>query len=640
MKNNSQLFVMTLCLFLFLFPSVKAQTGIYVPSMQTSDNLINQFLNTYQIQGATVAIARNGKLVYMRAFGHSDTPDQELTQPYNLFRIASLSKPVTSVAIMKLWEQGLINFDDHVFGPAGLLNGDPYFSGANITDTRIYHITIRNLLEHSAGWNSDIPMTPNPLPPYPYGYASSDPIGFPLHVTLTLGESNPVTERALIKFLLQRGLDVAPGTEYHYSNIGFLILGVVIEHLTGMSYEDYVKTQILDPIGAYDMHLCKNLLQDKMEREAEYISNYTNLSCYGTGQYVPLQYGGMNFEAMDAHGGWVASARDLLRLILAVDRFNTKPDILTTATIDTMTTPSLTNANYAKGWNVNQYNNWWHVGNFAGSTAELVRAANGFTWVIILNDVGGGNFFSDLDNLIWNCISSTSTYPGFDLLDTPMENSSNMSFHNVTTSSVTINWDNGDGDKRLLLMKAGNAISKFPLDGTDYTANSSFGSGDNLGDGSYVVYSGNGNSVTVSNLDSNLTYNLRLIEYNNNSATGNYSLYLLANNLEASVNLSATNVEENQIGNLEFNLSQNYPNPFNPSTKIHYTIPELKGSNEIVTLKIYDVLGNEVKTLVNKEQPAGQYEVEFNATSLSSGMYFFKLESGSFTETKKMILLK
>jgi hypothetical protein len=112
-----------------------------------------------------------------------------------------------------------------------------------------------------------------------------------------------------------------------------------------------------------------------------------------------------------------------------------------------------------------------------------------------------------------------------------------------------------------------------------------------------------------------------------------------------------TGVEDGNSSVKEFALEQNYPNPFNPSTKIRYTIPsvtlsEVQGSR--VTLKVYDVLGNEIATLVNEEQPAGSYEVEFSADGLTSGLYFYKLKAGNpstgsgqvFTETKKMILMK
>lgn len=108
--------------------------------------------------------------------------------------------------------------------------------------------------------------------------------------------------------------------------------------------------------------------------------------------------------------------------------------------------------------------------------------------------------------------------------------------------------------------------------------------------------------------------------------------FAYSNVLEVNINLP-----------LEYSLRQNYPNPFNPSTTIRYTIPNVistEGRNINVQLKVYDVLGNEVATLVNEEKPTGVYEVEFNATELTSGVYFYKLQAGSFVEVKKMILLR
>jgi hypothetical protein len=92
----------------------------------------------------------------------------------------------------------------------------------------------------------------------------------------------------------------------------------------------------------------------------------------------------------------------------------------------------------------------------------------------------------------------------------------------------------------------------------------------------------------------------------------------------------------NDVINEEFNLFQNYPNPFNPTTTIPYEIPE----DEFVSLKVYDLLGREVTTLVNEEKPAGSYDVQFSANSLTSGIYFYQLKSGNLVETKKMILIK
>jgi hypothetical protein len=104
-----------------------------------------------------------------------------------------------------------------------------------------------------------------------------------------------------------------------------------------------------------------------------------------------------------------------------------------------------------------------------------------------------------------------------------------------------------------------------------------------------------------------------------------------------------TDVSDNADPVYTFSLDQNYPNPFNPTTKIKYTIPSVSQSGvekSLTTLKIYDVLGNETAVLVNEEKIAGNYEVEFDAANLSSGIYFYKLISGSFVETKKMILLR
>jgi photosystem II stability/assembly factor-like uncharacterized protein len=94
--------------------------------------------------------------------------------------------------------------------------------------------------------------------------------------------------------------------------------------------------------------------------------------------------------------------------------------------------------------------------------------------------------------------------------------------------------------------------------------------------------------------------------------------------------------EENKSVSVAFQLSQNYPNPFNPSTVISYQLPVISN----VTLKVYDILGREVAVLVNEEKPAGSYEIQFTANGLTSGIYFYQINTGNFSETKKMILLR
>ena len=521
---------------LFFVLQLNAQTGIHVPTMTQADVLIKNFMTTYQIPGLTFALAKDGKTVYSRAFGFQDVAKTVPTQPHTLFRIASCSKQITSIAIMKLLQEGKLTMASKVFGTGGILETHPVFSTTTISDTRIYDITIQQLLEHSSGWNRDLNCNPNPTTPYPWYFAGCDPISFPLRVTMQLGVPNPVKEDDLIKWLLIKGLDFTPGTQYNYSNIGYLILGDVIEKLSGMSYEVYVQTTILHPLGIYDMHIGKNLLSEKLEREGEYVGGEGNsLSVYGDGSSMPWEYGGMNLNAMSGHGGWIATARDMLTLLNAVDGFTTKPDLLTAPTVATMVSPSVNNANYAKGWAVNTYNNWWHTGAVPGTASQQVRSSNGYTWVIIMNHrYNSNNFWTALDNLGWNIISATSSWPTWDLMLAPTQNATAISFSNITNNSIKVDWQNGNGSNRLLIARPLNPINIFPLDGTNYTANADFASATTLGADEKIVYNGSGNSVTVTGLDASKKYYFRLIEYNNTAATGNNALYLLGYNESSS----------------------------------------------------------------------------------------------------------
>ncbi len=131
-----------------------------------------------------------------------------------------------------------------------------------------------------------------------------------------------------------------------------------------------------------------------------------------------------------------------------------------------------------------------------------------------------------------------------------------------------------------------------------------------------------------------LKYRLKQID-----TDGTYEYY----NLTAEVDATITSLNDKQLPE-EFHLSQNYPNPFNPSTTIEYSLPVVDALSEVevqnVTIKIYDILGNEVSQLVNKTQPPGFYEVEFDGRNLSSGLYIYRIKTNDFMDTKKMLLVK
>ena len=618
MKKLVPLFVIV-----FAYFSTVSQTGIPVPEMTSCDSQIMSFMATYDIPSLTIALSKDGELKYMRSFGNSDLNETEATQPYNMFRIASVSKPITAIGILKMMEDGQLNLNDKVFGPGGILENHWYFSNSNITDSRYYDITVQMLLEHSAGWDRSVDCFPNPTSPYPWYFSGCDPIVAPLHVTETQGEPNPVIEEYLINFLLEKNLNFTPNTQYAYSNMGYLVLSEIIEEISGLSYEEYMQQEIFHPLGIYDMHIAENLQEDKKEREGEYVGNgFTTLDIYGSGNTVPWEYGGLAVDAMDGHGGWIATARDLVRLLAAVDGFNTKPDILLPATITTMVEPSVNNANYAKGWAVNQYNNWWHNGAIDGTACYFVRSSGGYNWAIILNkrvvDGNANAFWLALDSMGWDCIAGTANFPTWDLMDSPTVNASNLTTQGDNTSTMDVSWTNGNGTARVVVMKditnntANYNFSKYPLDGTDYTANSAFGSGDNVGDNTFIVYNGSGNNVTVTNLDPTKTYAVRVYEYTKNSNNGNNALYLLGGAAEKEATLG---FEDNNLSNVILiypTITSDVLNVevLNKLQNIEYIIYDLQG--RMLEKGIFENKNNRIKT-----------------SGLSNGMYLLMVKSGN-----------
>ncbi|HRO43944.1 MAG TPA: serine hydrolase [Flavipsychrobacter sp.] len=606
MKKLLPLFIVTW----LIQSNLNAQTGIYVPSMHKTESLSMNFMKNHNVPGGTVAITKDGKLIYNRAFGWANTAKNDSMRPYHLLRIASNSKAITGIAVMKLVENNQLSLDDTVFGANKILN-HPYYLNA-ISDQRIYNITVRQLLEHTAGWDRGIGCD---------GYSHCDPIGFPLHVTNVLGEGNPVQDTTLIKFLLTKGLNHNPGTTYAYSNITYLMLAKVIEKKTGMSYESYVSSVIMQPVGLCDMHLGKNLLANKQEREGEYIATPTTLSAYGNNQMVPWQYGGWNLEAMHAHGGWISTSADYTRMILAVDNFSTVPDILNSSTITTMTTASPVTGGYAMGWSVNSFGNWWHTGSLDGTSAFMARTNNGYTWAFHFNTRAGGNFWNQLDALPWNCIAATTNFPTHDLF-APSLQAGNLSITKAGSTNVNLSWTNGNGDKRIVVASENNLPATYPLDGKTYNAGANFGSGDNIGSSAYIVYNGNGNGITVTGLDSTKTYAFTVYEYFENSNTGNNAVYKLGCNEKKTISMSATSVT-----NMEMEQFHIRPNPAQEWVKI--SMPE----NMTTEISIVDMAGREMF------RGMATNNTSIDISQLAKGIYTVNFFRGDGRISRKLVKL-
>src|ERR1035437_7560195 len=364
------------------------------------EKTVSSFLRKWSIAGASIAIAKDGKLIYAHGFGYADTASKTETQPYSQFRIASISKLVTAVGIMKLQEEGKLALTDSVFGSKGILN-DRFYGEPK--DKRVYKINVAELLSHEAGWTQR------------YG----DQMFMPLVVAEKMGLKPPVDTKTIVKFALEKRLQYIPGTGKAYSNLGYSILGLVIEKVSGMSYEDFCRKTILEPLGIYDMKIAGNLPSEKAPFEVTYYEPADVVlkpSIYGTGEMVAPSYGGNDIRALGAAGAWVATAPDLMRLLLAVDGFKTRPDILTDQSIRFMTEND--NGFAPVGWKGTVMDGtWWRTGSFPGSAGMMKRQSDGISWVVLFNSSAwnGPEIYSYISNMMNHAISKIYFWPDYDL---------------------------------------------------------------------------------------------------------------------------------------------------------------------------------------------------------------------------------
>jgi CubicO group peptidase (beta-lactamase class C family) len=229
----------------------------------------------------------------------------------------------------------------------------------------------------------------------------------------------PVDTRTIIRFALSKRLHFTPGTGQSYSNLGYSILGLVIEKASGMTYEEYCLREVLEPLGIYDMALGHNLPAYSLPFEVSYyeVDNAPlKPSVYGTGEMVPASRGGNDIEALGAAGAWVATAPDLMRLLLAIDDFSQPKDLLTRNSIKFMT--DVYNGYAPVGWRTTLTNgSWWRTGSFSGTTAMMKRMRDGTAWVVLMNTSGwnGPELTTDIDHMMSKFLSRVRDWPAEDL---------------------------------------------------------------------------------------------------------------------------------------------------------------------------------------------------------------------------------
>ncbi|RDC64837.1 serine hydrolase domain-containing protein [Adhaeribacter pallidiroseus] len=326
------------------------------------DQAMEELRQKYQIPGLTLAIVKNEKLVFAKGYGYANVKTNLPVDNQSLFRIASISKPITVVAILKLVQAGQLKLTDKVFGTNAIL-GQEY--GAVPVHSNVAAITVQNLIEHKSGWTNQ----PN------------DPI-----------VAHPdYTHKQLITEVVQnRPLTYAPGTEFYYSNFGYCVLGRIIEKISGKSYAAFVQTEVLQPMGIIDMQIAGNSPQQSALNEVTYYQADDN----------PYAY---NISRMDANGGWLATAADLMRFMVHIDRNSKKGDLITS---------DLLNQTYMG------YYNWSHTGSLPGTSTLLTRLDDEYSFAVLANTRNNSQPFQITEafsDTIKNQILLKTDWPELDL---------------------------------------------------------------------------------------------------------------------------------------------------------------------------------------------------------------------------------
>ena len=363
--------------FIFDEPKSTEESKPIAPIFSEADRLIEGFLAKHKVPGASVAIANASKIVYSKGFGCADVETNSQVTSSSLFRIASLSKPITAVAILQLVEQGKLKLEDKVFS---IVDFEAEIDAAGEAfDKRLREITIEQLLLHRGGWDRD---------------KSFDPMFQSVRFAEEQGKPSPASQLDVIVSMLRQRLDFEPGERFAYSNFGYCLLGRVIEKIAGESYESYVQSHVLKPLGITRMRIGATRIEGRAVDEVRYYARGKSKSVFQAdlGVKVSPPYGAWHLEAMDSHGGWIASAEDLVRFAAAFDDWD-HCLILSRRSIERMhavpfASPG-TDAYYTFGWN-NRMNasgkaNYWHTGSLPGTLTIMIRRRDGSNMVALLN---------------------------------------------------------------------------------------------------------------------------------------------------------------------------------------------------------------------------------------------------------------
>lgn len=315
------------------------------------DTMARNLLTEFGDHSISLAISHKGDLIYSKGFGYINTSATIPTSTDTRYRIASVSKPITSTAIHILIERGILDYNDLVFGTDGILS----LSGLSQESLQaIQNITVDQLLLHSSGLTRST------------------------HHTVNVPAFEKTHE--FIEYVINKTpkLDFKPGSQYSYSNIGYILLAEIITQVSGKPYSKFVADEILKPLGINSI-----VPGDENQFAENEVTDYQ--SVYNKGhQTVDSNY--YQMEPNLGAGGWVASPEALLKFLSAI-KGHSEVQILKKDTIDNMLSPTGPNPHMARGWEV------WpggisHMGGLVGQGSYLVGWDNDISYAVIANRSG------------------------------------------------------------------------------------------------------------------------------------------------------------------------------------------------------------------------------------------------------------
>ena len=366
--------------------------GSGVAALSFIDPLAFAKVRDQNLPGLTLAVTYQGRLIYNKGFGYANVELDTEMQPHHRAHIGSVSKILTATDIFKLVELGtLSSASNHISDPNLLGRSYVYqalqagINSGQQNPNAIAHfnqITLQHLMSHTAGY-----------------IRSGDDESAMAYTGVAY---NDLTYSNVIQwsFATQRFLTNGPGLLSSYSNHGFGHLGQIIEYLTGMTYEQFTKDHVLDPIGLKQVRLGRTYLYEQdpvldARRYHNYAAGAPHVASKFTGVLGPYTYGYTKFPIGSA-GSWTATARDLARFLCATDRLPNHPDILAAGSLDLMESdPVPAVGKTAHGWMREANGRLWHNGSIGYGSAYMEKNPNGVNIAVVCNTANA----SELGNL-------------------------------------------------------------------------------------------------------------------------------------------------------------------------------------------------------------------------------------------------